>query len=127
MEDNMIQRKRGRSSNVTNVREKSRQEGLGAYQMGGQPFRHGRRGESAQGGCLVLFACRMGYVRLWPDSLLICLVMTIHVRKPGRQELDGHVRFITAGPCISFFHSTLQCASPDFFPSNYHPSILLFH
>ena len=25
------------------------------------------------------------------NSLLICLVMTIHVRKQGRHELDGHV------------------------------------
>ena len=52
------------------------------------------------------------------DSLLICLVMTIHVRKQGRHELDGHVypykeawkatfdghvQFITTGPCIPFF------------------------
>ena len=133
MEYDMIQRKRCGGRNVTNVSEKSRQEGLCAYQMGGQPFRHAggeANRDGSQEGCLVLFGCRIGYVRLWPDSLLICLVMTIHVRKPGRQELDGHVRFITTGPCIPFFQSNfvpIQCASFDFFQCNYHLSMSLFY
>lgn len=42
LEDDMIQWKRYWCRNVTNVGEKSRQEGLCSYQMGGEAFRHRR-------------------------------------------------------------------------------------
>jgi hypothetical protein len=94
----MIQRKRRWCCNATNVGEQGRQEGLCPYQMGGEAFRHSRK-------VFGVICLQDGFVRLWPDSLSICLVSMT-------RQLDGHVRFITARPCI------LLC--DGFLSSNYH-------
>ena len=124
LEDDMIQWKRCWCCNITNVGEKSRKEGLCSYQMGGETFGHltrqregeaNARGEAAMRSCLLLFVCRMGFVRLCPDSLFICRVrMTIHVRKntTDMSDLLQLARFPWTGP-FSILHCTLLVRSPS--------------
>ena len=71
---------------------------------------------SDYGGFTAYLSCHDNPCEEGMNSMDMCN-LTIHIRKPGRlPSFDGHVQFITTGPCIPFF---IQIAFK--FPSSNNP------